>query len=345
MFGSPFVRSNGQSTSSPPSHFKDSARNAIYRQLPVTLAATTLSNSSITSSPSINSAPSVPSLPPVSLFKGLGGSGSSVFSKRTAKSAPSFYSRSTATIPEDSVPVTTTVEQLVNDVALHENYYLQQFQHKVSQGLLTNDQHDDYYKISLGSQLNYDEGRASASLLDWNLNVTRCKLMLTHLPMVSSMPDFHYDPHALPQLIGDLAQVCNIVIIQPHITDKELIYTLFSSNIYQEHNLDLNFKKSVAEISVKQSRLLQINAPKYSHHPVISADSQTVLKFKYKEIAIRNYLVNLAAAATTAYEYKVKMDDIKRVLKMSNKKMSKDEKKMLWNQVRLDVFRRAGIEE
>ena len=134
------------------------------------------------------------------------------------------------------------------------------------------------------------------------------------------------------------------MLLQPHISDKELIYTLFSSNIYQEHNLDYNFKKSVAEISVKQSRLLQINSLLLSL-PIKSTES--FLKSKFKETAVRNYLINLAAAATTAHEYKLKSEEIKKLAKTDptrKKKLSKQEKKYLWDQVRLDVFKRAGLE-
>ncbi|TQC34015.1 hypothetical protein EEB16_31060 [Rhodococcus sp. WS7] len=61
-------------------------------------------------------------------------------------------------------------------------------------------------------------------------------------------------------------------------------------------------------------------------------------------------MVNLAAAATTAYEYKVKSDNLKKELKLQQvngekKKLTKDAKKRLWDEVRLDVFRRAGLEE
>lgn len=343
MFGSSFARSNGQGVSSPPSHFKDSARNAIYLQLSP-LVITSTGAASIRSAPSQfkNSHNHI-------LQRSLA---SSVFStnKRSVRSAPSIYSSSTATIPEDSEPISTSVEQLVNDIALHETYFLEQVQEKVRRGSMVSmddmDDSDDLYKISLGSQLQYQN--VPESLIDWNLNVTRCKLILTHLPLVSSIPDFSYSAHSLPQIVGDLANMCHLVLIQPHITDKELIYTLFSSNIYQEHNLDYQFKKSVAEISVKQSRLLQINSPKLSIlSPITSSDNQSFLKFKFKEIAIRNYLINLAAAATTAYEYKVKSDSIKKSLKIADKKgkLSKDEKKKLWELVRLDVFKRAGLEE
>lgn len=275
------------------------------------------------------------------------------------RSAPSIYSSSTATIPEDSEPTTTTVEQLINDVALHESYSLERYIERKAQLLqldkfnnqpvqVTEDEADEY-KILLGSVLNYQN--VPESLVDWNLNVTRCKLMLTSMPMVSSSPDLQYSSQSLPQLVGDLAQICHIVLLQPHITDKEFIYTLYSSSLYQEHNLDANFKRSVAEISVKQSRLLQINQPKkHLPSPPITPAEQTYLTFHYKEIAVRNYLVNLAAAATTAYEYKLKSDAMKKELRMQlmngeKRKLSKDEKKQLWDNVRLDVFRRAGLEE
>lgn len=334
MFG--YVRSDGQSLSTPPSHFKDTARSLIYQQLPL---ASTSSAATIRSAPTYQYK-QVHSQP---LHRSLS---SSIFSKRSARSAPSLYSSSTATIPEDSEPVSTTIDQLVNDIHLHENYFKDQNLLKESQGLVPPNE-EELYKISLGSELNYQN--TPESLLDWNLNVTRCKLMLTQLPMVSSIPDFSYSPNSLPLLVGDLAQSCQIVLIQPHISDKELIYTLYASNIYQEHSLDANFKKSVAEISVKQSRLLQINSPNKPNQsvPIISADNQVVLKFKYKEIAIRNYLINLAAAATTAYEYKLKSDEIKKGLKLQDKKakLLKEDKKKLWDHVRLDVFRRAGLEE
>lgn len=276
------------------------------------------------------------------------------------RSAPSIYSSLTGTIPEDSEPTTTTVEQFINDVALHESYAREQYIQRKSElarsekmaGIITPTEEDDddtELKISLGLDLQYHN--VPESLVDWNLNVTRCKLMVIHMPMVSSLPDLNYSNQSLPQLVGDLAQICQIMLLQPHITDKELIYTLYSSNLYAEHKLDLNFKKSVAEISVKQSRLLQINQPKRSFpSPPITPADQSFLTFRFKEIALRNYLVNLAAAATTAYEYKIKSDAIKKELRLQltngeKRKLTKDAKKRLWDEVRLDVFRRAGLEE
>ncbi|ODV80726.1 uncharacterized protein CANTADRAFT_25151 [Suhomyces tanzawaensis NRRL Y-17324] len=358
MFGTPFSRSNGPQA---PSHFKDSARNAIYQQLP----PLGLVSSSATS---VRSAPSQFNKSPLG-YRSLTSSIFSSFSgKRSVRSAPSVYSSSTATIPEDAVPVSTTVEQLVNDIVLHENYFLdkalqkkQQQQHQQYQqlGAYYDDLDDEeLYKICLGSDLQYQN--VPESLIDWNLNVTRCKLILVQLPMITSAPNYQYSQSALPQLVGDLAQLCHIVLIQPHITDKELIYTLFSSNLYQEHNLDATFKKSVAEISVKQSRLLQINDTTKKNNAITSIDNQTFLKFKFKEIAIRNYLINLAAAATTAHEYKQKSDALKKEIKeqllkesaadpasISTKKIKlpKSDKTRLWEQVRLDVFKRAGLEE
>lgn len=335
MFGAPFGRPRGQSNA--PSQFKELARNAIYQQLPP------LMMSGVTS---IRSAPSqVQYNKQHQLHKSLS---SSIFSnnKRSVRSAPSIYSSSTATIPEDSEPVSTTVEQLVNDIALHEKFYLEQ---SSEMGTIANNSEMDVgelYKISLGSELQYQN--IPESLVDWNLNVTRCKLIITLLPSVSAIPELSYSSSSLPQLVGDLANICHIVLIQPHITDTELIYTLFSSNLYQEHNLDIHFKRSVAEVSVKQSRLLQINSTRRDSTTPITSGEQSFLKFKFKEIAVRNYLINLATAATTAYEYKQKTDSIKKSLKRADGprvKLSKDEKKRLWDEVRLEVFRRAGLEE
>lgn len=314
MYNSPFSRNDRASI---PTHFKDNARNAIYQQLPV-----------ITSSANtIRSAPS-PSYHQQSSFRS---STSSIFSrdrdKKSVRSAPSLYSNSTATIPEDSEQLTVTVEQLVNDISLHETFY----QDKVKYG-----QELDDSLISLGGDLSYQS--IPEMFIDWNLNVTRSKLIITDLPKVSSV-DFQYSSNSLPQLIGDLASVCQIMLISPTITDKELIYSLFSSNIYQEHDLDGNFKKSVAEISVKQSRLLQINSSQNSF------TSEAYLKLNFKKIAIRNYLINLAAAASTSVEYKAKIDEVKKQLKSEGKgKLNKDMKKSIWDQVRSDVFKRAGLE-
>lgn len=268
------------------------------------------------------------------------------------RSAPSIYSSSTATIPEDMEQTTTTIEQFINDIALHESYAKEQYlaqRNASGDKPLTDTDDETEYKILLGSDLSYQN--LPESLVDWNLNVMRCKLMIVALPMVSSSPDIAYSNQSLPQLVGDLAQICQIVLLQPHITDKEFIYALYSSNIYQEHNLDANFKKTVAEISVKQSRLLQINRPKnLLPSPPITPAEQSFLTFHYKEIAVRNYLVNLAAAASTAYEYKLRCDAIKKELLLlmvpgQKRKLTKDEKKALWDRVRLDVFERAGIEE
>lgn len=317
MYNSPFSRND---RSSIPAHIKDSARNAIYQQLPVI----TSTASSIRSAPNQN-------YQQQSSFRSTT---SSLFSrdrdKRSVRSAPSIYSTSTATIPEDSEPVTITVEQLVNDIALHESYYQEKLQET------GNNNNSDDYKISLGGDLSYQP--IPELFVDWNLNVTRSKLIMTHLPLISSA-DFQYSSNSLPQLIGDLATLCHIVLISPTITDKELIYTLFSSNIYNEHELDYNFKKSVAEISVKQSRLLQINSTKQSF------TLEAYLKFHFKKIAIRNYLINLAAAASTSVEYKLKIDEVKKQLKVEKKgKLSKEMKKAIWEQVRSDVFKRAGLE-
>lgn len=350
MFGVPISRNSSLNILLPPTHFKDSARNAIYQQLPLGAQS---------SAQSVRSAPSQfkQHHPSQKLHRSLA---LSVFSwsKRSVRSAPSIYSSSTATIPEDSEPTTTTVEQLINDIALHESYAEERYMERKSQIYAQNkftlpvelsDDEAEEYKILLGSDLQYQN--VPESLVDWNLNVTRCKLMLTSMPMVSSSPDLQYSAQSLPQLVGDLAQICHIILLQPHITDKEFIYTLYSSTLYQEHNLDANFKRSVAEISVKQSRLLQINQPKkHLPSPPITPAEQTFLTFRYKEIAVRNYLVNLAAAATTAYEYKLKSDTMKKELRLqlmngTKRKLSKDEKKALWDDVRLDVFRRAGLEE
>lgn len=346
MFGTPYGRSNNDTGSSAPLRFKDSARNAVYLQL-LPLIVTSTGASSIRSAPSqVQRQKDQGHFLQRSLISSVFSSG-----KRSVRSAPSIYSNSTATIPEDSEPLSVTVEQLVSDIALHELTLYERFQEKVvSEGRVLDEDFDEStaYKISLGSDLQYQN--VPESLIDWNLNVTRCKLIVTQMPSVSSVPDSVYSTNSFPQLVGDLAKLCHIMIIQPHITDKELIYTLFASNLYQEHNLDMNFKKSVAEISVKQSRLLQLNSrnPKGAVSPITHSENQASLKFKFKEIAIRNYLINLAAAATTAYEYKIKHDEIRSALKLSDgkkKKLSKEEKKRLWDLVRSDVFKRAGLEE
>lgn len=340
MFGLPDQK--GSLRSLPPSNFRDLARNAIYQQLPLHLSSSTAS--------SVRSAPSQlkHAHPSRSSHRSLA---LSVFSwgKRSVRSAPSIYSSSTATIPEDSEQTTTTVEQLINDIALHEKYakesYLQQ-RRLASPGYMESDDDGEHYKISLASELHYQN--VPESLIDWNLNVTRCKLMLIQMPMVSLSPGLVYSEHSLPQLVGDLAQICHIVLLQPFISDKELIYTLYNSDIYTEHKLDPSFKKSVAEISVKESRLLQINLPRNLLPSPPITNSDLTLSLRFKEIAIRNYLVNLAAAATTAYEYKARRDAVKKDLKSGlgeKKKLTKEAKKDLWDEVRLDVFRRAGLEE
>ncbi|KAJ8139842.1 hypothetical protein OXX79_002534 [Metschnikowia pulcherrima] len=351
MYGYPGARGTSQNTVSAPANFRDQARTAIYQHLP---------ESTQSSATSIRSAPS--RLKQVqNSQKSRHSSASSVFSwsKRSVRSAPSLYSSSTATIPEDCEPTTTTVEQLINDILLHENFcrekVLERRGHapQVSAFLgpeaaptgFLDDEYEEI-KISLGSELSYQN--VPESLVDWNLNVTRCKLMVTGLPLVSSSPDLIYSNTSLPLLVGDLAQICHIVLLPQHITDTELIHTLCSSDLYAEHQLDASFKRSVADISVKQSRLLQISQKKHLPPPITAAE-QSYLTFRYKEIATRNYLVNLAAAATTAYEYKLRSDAVKRDLKRQangeRKKLTKEEKKTLWDSVRMDVFRRAGLEE
>lgn len=367
MYASPF--SNSQGKQSAPSEFKENARNEIYNKLPTfnggTATSSRLPISTLNSSHSIRSAPlqffrknkaSSSSYQPLqrSAHTTSSSSSASIFSsfgKRSVRSAPSIYSSSTGTIPEDLEPLTVTVEQLVNDIVLHESHFAkvyesrQQQQHQDQHQRVDTSDPEELYKISLGSSLSYQNN--NENLVDWNLNVTRCKLILTQLPSISTALDqISYNQNFPPQLIGDLAQLCHLIIIQPHISDTELIFTLIQSNLYEEHNLDLSFKKLVAEISVKQSRLLQINEVRTNHqYANMQFNEHDFLKFKFKEIALRNYLINLAAAATTAMEYKFKVDELKRGLKLEGKKkLSKEEKKQLWEQVRLDVFKRAGLE-
>lgn len=356
MLGSAYNRLGAKSGSSAPSHFKDLARSAIYQELPLVINSSSVA--SVRSAPTHLHGHKKLFSQHSSSYRSLA---SSVFSssKRSVRSAPLMYSNSSATIPEDSEPITTTVEQLINDIQLHETAAKDSVYHELrrygqADGSVSLDDVDaDYWQISLGSMLQYQN--VPESLVDWNLNVTRCKLMLIHLPTVSSVPDFRYTG-AMPQLVGELAYSCHINLISPNISDKELIYNLVSSNLYQEHNLDAKFKKSVAEISVKQSRLLQINCKKLFSKPIpTSIDNQVNLRVEFKEIALRNYLINLAAAATTAYEYKIKSDEFKRMISASSgvsidgttkkTKIPKVEKKRLWESVRLDVFKRAGLEE
>ena len=426
MYSSPFTNNLHQKA---PSQFKENARTAIYNQIPPSnnLNAHDPNKKIPRLQPSASSIRSAPSQYFKNSYKLLlhrsrttptssssssassSSSSSSIFSsltnngKRSIRSAPSIYSSSTATIPEDFEPITTTVEQLINDIALHEQHFEREFEAKKQREALplynspTFDP-DETFKISLGSGLTFQNDLQSNFLIDWNLNVTRCKLILINLPMISSasttQQQLCYNQHYPPQLVGDLAKVVQLIIIQPHITDKELIFTLVQSNIYKEHNLDLAFRKSVAEILVKQSRLLQINSLRQNtnselqHNLSINTnvlnEHHDFLKFKYKEIAVRNYLINLAAAATTAHEYKLRVDEIKKQLKEGKhaaaiagniinqgytengggqvvegmgkdstgtvpapgkRKLSKEEKKVLWDQVRLDVFKRAGLEE
>jgi len=358
MYASPF--SNSQGKQSAPSHFKENARNEIYNKLHSVSDGNASSRlqpiSTLKSSSSIRSAPlqffKKSSYQPLhrSAHTTSSSSSASIFSsfgKRSVRSAPSIYSSSTGTIPEDLEPLTVTVEQLVNDIVLHETHFAKVYESskQQQQQQMNVSDPEELYKISLGSSLNYQNN--NENLIDWNLNVTRCKLMLTQLPSVSTVLDeISYNQNFPPQLIGDLAQLCHIIIIQPHISDTELIFTLIQSNLYEEHNLDLAFKKLVAEISVKQSRLLQINEVRQMHrHTNMQFNEHDFLRFKFKEIALRNYLINLAAAATTANEYKLKVDQLKRELKLEGKKkLGKEEKKQLWEQVRLDVFKRAGLE-
>ncbi|KAF8001976.1 hypothetical protein HF325_002941 [Metschnikowia pulcherrima] len=332
MYGYPGARGTLQNTVLAPANFRDQARTAIYQHLP---------ESTQSLATSIRLAPS--RLKQVQNLQKLRHSlALSVFSwsKRLVRLAPLLYSLSTATIPEDCEPTTTTVEQLINDILLHENFCREKVLERrghapqvlaflgpesAPTGFL-----DDEYeeiKISLGSELSYQN--VPELLVDWNLNVTRCKLMVTGLPLVSSSPDLIYSNTSLPLLVGDLAQICHIVLLPQHITDTELIHTLCSSDLYAEHQLDAIRKKHLP--------------------PPITAAEQSYLTFRYKEIATRNYLVNLAAAATTAYEYKLRSDAVKRDLKRQangeRKKLTKEEKKTLWDSVRMDVFRRAGLEE
>ncbi|KAL7663551.1 Uncharacterized protein ABC855_g3840 [[Candida] zeylanoides] len=344
MLGSAYNR-GGPKAGSAPSHFKDSARSAIYQELPPTASSAT----------SVRSAPTLLQPRKWASRSSYHSSASSVFSasKRSVRSAPSLYSSSAATIPEDSEPLTATVEQLINDIELHERMAREAAAAAAAQSAHGTDPPaaaaaipPEAWQISLGSPLQYQP--TPEPLIDWNLNVTRAKLFLVALPAVSST-DLHYS--AMPQLVGDLAYSCHVTLVPATVSDKELIHTLFASNLYEEHDLDARFRRSVAEISVKQSRLLQISAaPRGAAAPITAAtaqDAQTSLRLEFQEIMLRNYLVNLAAAATTAHEYKLEADALKRSLRDASgkkQKLPKDQKKFLWERVRSDVFRRAGLE-
>ena len=114
MYGYPGARGTLQNTVLAPANFRDQARTAIYQHLP---------ESTQSLATSIRLAPS--RLKQVQNLQKLRHSlALSVFSwsKRLVRLAPLLYSLSTATIPEDCEPTTTTVEQLINDILLHENF-------------------------------------------------------------------------------------------------------------------------------------------------------------------------------------------------------------------------------
>lgn len=322
MFGQTLSKTTG--SSSTPEHFKDSARNAVYLQIP----RKDSTNSSIQSSGESRKARSLI----------LSGSlVSSIFSsrKRSSRSSSSIYSN-TSTIPENSEPYSVTVEQLVSDIALHENYNRKVLQERIGRYTKLEDEH---WKISLGSLLEYHS--VHNILVDWNLNVTRCKLFLMQLPSKSSSPDLTYPQESFPQLVGDLSRVSHITLLKPDITDREFMQALFLSNIYEEHNLEMNFKKVVAEVSVEQSRLLDINSR--GSNSSTSNGEHCSLRFQFKEIALRNYLVNLAAAATTSYEYNRRYGEAKKSLTLVGKKLSSFEKKQIWDQCHQEVYKRVGL--
>lgn len=343
MLGSAYNR-GGSKAGLAPSHFKDSARSAIYQELPPAASLAT----------SVRSAPTLlqPRKWALRLLYHLLALSVFLTSKRSVRSAPLLYLGSAATIPEDSEPLTATVEQLINDIELHERMAREaaaaaaQSAQRAESPATTAAVSPEAWQISLGSPLQYQP--TPEHLIDWNLNVTRAKLFLVALPAVLST-DLHYS--AMPQLVGDLAYLCHVTLVPATVLDKELIHTLFASNLYEEHELDARFRRSVAEISVKQLRLLQISAaPRGAAAPITAAtaqDAQTLLRLEFQEIMLRNYLVNLAAAATTAHEYKLEADALKRSLRDAlgkKQKLPKDQKKLLWERVRLDVFRRAGLE-
>lgn len=305
-------------SSQTPAHFKDLARHAIYQQLPLGGVGAGGAGHEVLL---VRLAPA-PYYNPL-LFRLLA---LLIFllAKRLVRLAPLIYSLLTATIPEDQEAVLITVEQLVNDITLHETHF---------SGDAASSK--EMAHISLGSGLQYQH---QEMFIDWNLNATRCKLMLTHLPMVTLTPDFSYSL-TLPQLVGDLARQCHIVLISPTISDHDLIITLYSLNIYKEHDLDDVFRKNVAEVLVKQLRLLQIQ------QQLLFNNTHPALGHTYKEIAVRNYLINLAAAALTLHEYKVRLARLKLQAKARGDKVAKDVKKKLWDEVRAEVFHRAGLSE
>lgn len=191
MFGARSLNNNSPIVSVP-DHFKNSARLAIYKQLLPSFKSSQSSTASSDASLSVQSAPAH--------YNGHGLA--SLFSRRrSVRLAPSLFSTSTATIPEHLEQVSVTVDQFVNDIALHEKHFQKAYnERKLPQA----EDAEDIYKISLGSDIEFHN--TPEYLVDWNLNVTRCRMMLIHLPMVSSVPQTMYSEHELPQLVGDLSQ-------------------------------------------------------------------------------------------------------------------------------------------
>ncbi|ODQ77144.1 hypothetical protein BABINDRAFT_169485 [Babjeviella inositovora NRRL Y-12698] len=189
---------------------------------------------------------------------------------------------------------------------------------------------------------------------DWDLNLQRTQLFVSALPAQWQGQTPLIQSKVYTKESGTRHHRRFQLILVPYqITDHELIQLFALSRLYSEHKLDTQFKHHVAEVSVKKSRLLQLS--QRAKNLPTSASLDIPLSFELKCIALRNYVINLGCAAQTSIEFKHACKVIKqdRYAQMCHAdpsttnheaNLTKEEKKVLWNTIRTDVFQRAGFD-
>lgn len=128
-------------------------------------------------------------------------------------------------------------------------------------------------------------------------------------------------------------EVIKIQLIPEVCTEEEFIEFLTHSDLFKEFNLETDFRRKVATISIKQSKFLQ---------SLNKSSMKDELLHPYKILSLRNFFLNLLVAAQTLFEFHYTINELLGN-DQSDKKISDQEMKWLWDNIRERNFKKIEI--
>lgn len=201
-------------------------------------------------------------------------------------------------------------------------------------------------------------------LLDWEINDIRSLLIVDKLrPEWGNSIPIIKSSNNIQNVNGDSYQYDSngnkvnfrVVLLPLNSTERTIINTLVSSDLYLESGLDYEFKYASAKYIVESMR------KKYEMIPNRFVNNVLYLnKIDWRNI-IENYLLNIAVEAECRFDFrqrcrdfkKWKLDNLRESPKQENGSvadgdvkimLTKEEKSILWSQCQAQVYQRLGLD-